>query len=390
MYLPDVPIERVRIGVVGVGWIGAEVARASLEDPRVELVGVADTDPHKVGRDLGEVIGEGRIGLVIDADLSAVLARERPEVVIVCASSDAERSAQVASACLDAGCHVVLTTESLASPSDADRVFADGLDQRARERGVVVMATGVNPGFAMDRLPVTLAQQTRSIRRVRVRRVVDLATRRAQLQAKAGVGLTPAAFKKAMAQGRVGHVGLDASVRLIARGLDLTLEAVSERLEPLVAAEATSSSVLGPLGSGRIRGIRQVARGHFEGQELISLELVMALDEPSPMTTIDIVGIPPLHLECDFPGDACTVASVLSAVGLIVDLKPGLRTVLDLPAARPEAFDAPVVVAKRKVEPRGATTAEKPVEARGRSKTKKAIEPSSKPATKRPKQKRTK
>ncbi|MBI2376936.1 MAG: Gfo/Idh/MocA family oxidoreductase [Deltaproteobacteria bacterium] len=330
--------ERVRIGIVGIGWIGAEVARASLEDPRVELVGVADSDPAKANHDLGAVIGEGRIGLAVDPSAEALVSRARPEVVVVSTTSDATLASEVARTCLSAGCHVVLTTESLAEPGAAVLENAESLDATARARGVAVLATGVNPGFAMDRLPVTLGQMTRAIRRVRVRRVVELRARRAQLQAKAGVGMTRAEFRRAMEQNRVGHVGLDASVRLIARGLDLPLEAVSERIEPLVAEVELAPSVLGPVKKGRVRGVRQVARGHSEGQELITLELIMALDEPDPFTVVDLVGQPPIHFEGQLPGDACTVAAVLSAVGLVVDLEPGLRSVLDLPAARPHAL----------------------------------------------------
>ena len=327
--------ERIRFGIVGLGGVGQEVARAALEDPRVTLVGIADQDPMKSGRDLGELIGAGRLGLAIEASVEAMLARARPEVAVVCTGSDVETIEPVLEACIDHGAHVLTTCENLADPEMGRAQLAADIESRARAAGLVVLATGVNPGFAMDRLPVTLAQATRNIRRIRVARTVDASTRRAQLQQKVGVGLTPHGFSEAIRHGDVGHVGLAASLRLIAKGLGISLDKTAEVFTPVLAASPITS-VVGAVPSGRVRGMHQVARGYRVGREVITLELTIACDEPNPRDTIDIVGEPPLHFEGELPGDQCIVATVLSAIAVIVSMPPGLRTVLDLPLEQPE------------------------------------------------------
>jgi len=325
--------DRIRIGVVGLGWIGQEIARVALEDARVRLVGVADNDPAKAGRDLGEIIAEGRVGIPIDDNVEALLARARPEVAVVCTTSRVDDIASTIGQCVEHGAHVVTTCENLADP---EAELPDGLDEKARDAGVVILAVGINPGFAMDRLPILLTQATRHIRRVRVQRVIDAASRRAQLQAKAGVGMTTKEFAKAMKKGTVGHSGLGASLRLIAKGLGASLDSTSEALRPLVAEYHTTSSVLGPVEPGKVRGIYQIARGFRSGRELITLEMIAALDEPNPRDTIDVVGEPPLHLSGEIPGDSCTVATVLSTIPVVVTMPAGLRTVLDVPLEQPE------------------------------------------------------
>jgi 4-hydroxy-tetrahydrodipicolinate reductase len=327
--------ERIRIGIVGLGWIGQEVARAALEDPRVTLVGTADADKNKAGRDLGEIIGEGRLGIPIDQDVEGMLKRARPEVAVVCTTSDVEALGPTLEMCVSHGAHVVTTCENLTDADQALSQLEDGFDVRAREAGTVVLATGVNPGFAMDRLPVMMAQATRNIRRIRVTRIVNATTRRAQLQAKVGVGMTPHEFSEAIKAGQIGHAGLSASLRLIAKGIGLHLDKTSEAFSPVIAADATAS-VFGPVAVGRVRGIYQIARGYRHGREIVTLELTMALDEPNPRDTIDIVGEPPLHFEGELPGDTCTVATVLSAISVIVGMPPGLRCVLDVPLEQPE------------------------------------------------------
>jgi hypothetical protein len=183
---------------------------------------------------------------------------------------------------------------------------------------------------------VMLSQATRNIRRVRVLRVVDAASRRAQLQAKVGVGMSSKEFVKAMSENRVGHAGLSASLRLLAKGLGIALDRASETLRPLIAETPTHSSVLGPVGAGAVRGIYQVARGYRGDAELITLELIIALDEPHARDVVDIVGEPPLRFQGELPGDSCTVATLLSAAPLVVAMTPGVRTVLDIPLEQPE------------------------------------------------------
>ena len=332
--------ERIRIGIIGLGSVGQEVARAALEDGRVSLVGVTDIDRVKAGRDLGEIIGEGRLGVPIDTDVASMLARARPEVAVVSTTSDVEILGPTLEVCLAHGAHIVTTCENLADGDLALAQLEPGFDERAREAGVVVLATGVNPGFAMDRLPVMLAQATRNTRRIRVSRVVDASSRRAQLQAKIGVGRHPAEFADAIRDGTIGHAGLSASLRLVAKGLGFVLDKTSEAFSPVIAAEETTST-LGVVPAGRVRGIYQIARGYRASREVITLELTMALGEPNPRDTIDIVGEPPIHFEGELPGDECTVATVLSAISVVVTMQPGLRSVLDVPLEQPEEPAAP-------------------------------------------------
>ncbi len=322
--------EGIRIGVVGLGWVGRELCRAGLEDPRVRLVGCVDTDPIKADRDLGEILGEGRLALRIDRDLGGMLARARPEVCVVCTSSRVESVAPLLEICALHGAHVVTSCENLGDPERIRQGIELRLHKAFQNAGLVALATGANPGFMMDRLPVTLAQGSRNIRRVRVTRVVDAATRRAQLQGKVGVGLTAEAFGEALVAGTLGHAGLTTSLRLVAKGIGVTFDKTSEASSPVMADEAMES-LLGPIPKGHVRGIYQVARGYREGRELVTHELTIALGEPNPRDTIDIVGEPPLHFEGVFPGDFGTVATLLAAVPLVVAMPPGVRTVLDLP-----------------------------------------------------------
>ena len=49
--------KKIRAIQYGVGPIGASIARLMHEKQAIEIIGAIDTDPAKVGRDLGEIVG---------------------------------------------------------------------------------------------------------------------------------------------------------------------------------------------------------------------------------------------------------------------------------------------------------------------------------------------
>ena len=50
-------MKKIKVIFYGVGAIGSEVAKFGLTRPWLEVVGAVDSDPAKIGRDLGAVLG---------------------------------------------------------------------------------------------------------------------------------------------------------------------------------------------------------------------------------------------------------------------------------------------------------------------------------------------
>src|SRR5437879_13853581 len=67
--------KKIRAIQYGVGPIGASIARLMREKQAIEIIGPIDTDPAKVGRDLGEVVGatEAPWSLSVSAESQEVL-----------------------------------------------------------------------------------------------------------------------------------------------------------------------------------------------------------------------------------------------------------------------------------------------------------------------------
>jgi 2,4-diaminopentanoate dehydrogenase len=319
----------VRVAIVGLGAIGREVLKAVQGRPGLDLVAVADPAEALVGRDAGEVAGVGPCGVKIVASAEEAFAGDVDVALVLTTSGVAELLPVVEAASLR-GVDVVSTCEDLSYADLATPELARKLDARARAGGITVLGTGVNPGFVMDRLPLTLAAACVRVDSVRVERVVDAAKRRGPLRAKVGADLTVAEFEAGVAARRLGHRGLPESCALVGLGLGVTFDDVTNTIEPVVTSAANPRAGIAP---GRVAGLRQTAIGRKGGREIVRLDLEMSVSAPDPHDRVVIEGDPPLDVVVrgGTHGDRGTVGTTVSAIPAVIVASPGLKTVLDLP-----------------------------------------------------------
>lgn len=317
------------------GPIGASIVKLMRGKSSLEIVGAIDKDPAKVGRDLGEFLGaaDRPWGVTISATASEVLSKPA-DVVVHSTSSYLPSVMDQLLECLEAGCCVVSTCEELAYPFRKHPELSKKLDEAAILEGVALVGTGVNPGFVMDKLVLTLSAVSKTVDSARAIRIVDASTRRLPLQKKIGAGMTPEEFKKQVAAGVIKHHGLPESIAMVADGLGIALDDISETIEPMIADETVKTEFL-EVAPGQVTGVHQVGRGTAGGQEKIFMELKMYVGAKNPSDTVELNGEP--HLALTIPGgthgDVATAAVAVNAIPLIVAANAGLRTSRDLPLA---------------------------------------------------------
>jgi hypothetical protein len=316
----------------GLGPIGRAVARHAVEREGVTLVGGIDVDPAIVGADVGTVIGlAGPLGFAVEERLADVLARTSADVVLHTTSSHLAAVKPQILEIVAAGLDVVSTTEELSFPWMAQPEEAAEIDEAAQRAGVTVLATGVNPGFLMDTLPLALSGICQRVTHIEVRRTINASTRRGPFQTKIGSGMTVEAFRAAMEAGRMGHVGLPESTGMVFSTLGVDLIRYETEVEPVVAEVPIRTEHV-EVPAGRVRGLRQVARAYTEEGEFLRLVFTAALEAGEEGDTIRITGTPDLEVTLHGTnGDLATVAIVVNAVRRVREAGPGLATMRDLP-----------------------------------------------------------
>ena len=326
----------LRVVSFGLGPIGLAAARLVLQKQSLRLAGAIDVDPNKAGRDLAELLDLDKgTGVVVESDADASLRRLQPDVLLHCTSSFLPVVHDQLLLAARHGVDVVSSTEELLAPDLQHPQLAAALDQAAKDAGITILGTGVNPGYAMDFIAVVASAVTFDVRAVQCVRVVDAGTRRKPLQLKVGAGLSRKAFAAQLATGRFGHIGMRESVALLARALALPVDEIAQTVEPVLAERARKTQFL-TVQKGQVAGIRNHGYGKAAGRTLLHLDLSMYVGAPDPRDEVILDSTPPVHLrfEGGIAGDQATAAILVNSVHGVAAAAPGLQSVLDVAPPR--------------------------------------------------------
>jgi 4-hydroxy-tetrahydrodipicolinate reductase len=318
---------------VGLGPIGAAVVRQVAARKGFQIVAAVDIDPNKAGKDLGQVIGlERKLRVKVSPDLGKTIKATKPDVAVLCTSSSLKRVLPQFEEVLKYKVPIVSTTEELSYPAPYNRRVAKKLDDAARKAKVAVLGTGVNPGFTMDALPITLTGVCERVDRIEVHRVQDASIRRLPFQQKIGSGLTKEQFQKKVDEGTVRHVGLSESIQMIADAMGWKLDRITDEIQPKIADKTVESEYLA-VDPGYVCGIIQDGVGYVKGEPLIKLHMEAYLGAPESYDSVTIEGSPRLHSKIagGVHGDVATASITVNSIPKVIGAEPGLRTMRDMP-----------------------------------------------------------
>src|SRR6185369_1884860 len=227
---------------------------------------------------------------------------------------------------------IVSTTEELAYPTAANLKYARAIHAAAKKAKAAVLGTGVNPGFTMDALPITLTGVCERVESIRVDRVQDARVRRLPFQQKIGTGLTREQFQKKVDDGSVRHVGLAESVSMIADAMGWKLDKITDEIEPKMATSTVSSEFLA-VDAGYVCGLVQDGIGYRNGKPIITLHMEAYLGAPESYDQVEIIGSPNIKSKIagGVHGDVATASITVNSIPKILEVAPGLHTMRDMP-----------------------------------------------------------
>jgi hypothetical protein len=323
----------IRVLHFGLGPIGAAVVKQVADRRGFKIVGAVDIDPAKAGRDLGEVAGVGRkLRIPVSADARKAIKATKPDVVVLCTISSLKKVLPQMEQILKLKVPIVSTTEELAYPTGANMKYAREIHAMAKKAKVAVLGTGVNPGFTMDALPITLTGVCERVDSIRVDRIQDARVRRLPFQQKIGAGLTREQFQKKVDDASVRHVGLAESVSMIADAMGWKLDRVTDEIHPKIATATVSSEFLA-VDEGYVCGLVQDGIGYRNGKPIITLHMEAYLGAPESFDQVEIVGSP--HIKSKIAGgvhgDVATASITVNSIPKILEVAPGLHTMRDMP-----------------------------------------------------------
>lgn len=328
----------IRVLQWGLGAMGSGMAKLMLQKSGLKIVAAIDSRPDYVGKDLGEVLNTGQaLGVKVTDQPETVLDKAKVDIVVIATTSWAAKQAPDLKKIIKAGINVVSIAEEMSDVEAQSPDLDKELDDLAKEHGVTVLGTGVNPGFVLDLLVVTLTAGCQSVERVEASRVNDLSPYGPTVMETQGVGLTPEAFRSGVADGSiVGHVGFPESIHMISDALGLGVDRIEQTREPIISQVYRETPHV-KVQPGMVAGCAHIGVGYRGDKEVIRLvhpqQIHPQLENQDTGDYIHIYGVPEVHMAVkpEIAGGKATMGIAVNMIPHVVAATPGLKRMIDLP-----------------------------------------------------------
>ncbi len=332
------------------GTVGKVALRHYIENPAFEVAGVLVTNPEKVGKDVGELVGLAPTGVLATDDVEKILALDADCVHFAPLVQD-----------IDMVCRLLRSGKNVVSaigpyyPTEPFRADVEKIEAACREGGTSFHGCGIHPGFVGDILPLTLTRLMNRIDRIEVFEISDKLRNPSVYIEFMGFGLT------AEELGSKPNC-MEGAINFFSQSMALVIESLGKKIENLTETHEVAlarNDIAYPGGvvrKGTVAGQHWEWTAWVDGAPLMVFHLYYVMgDDMEPNWKLGdsrhrvvIHGDPPLELtlmgapEADgrhpFHGITWTALLGCTAVPQVCEAKPGLVTHLDLGVVQPRGL----------------------------------------------------
>jgi hypothetical protein len=330
----------LRVGVWGTGNMGRAAVRAVVAHPELELTAVRSSS--RAGTEIGGVVATADPLVGLDAVFYAASGDLRPDD----AAADVRE--------LLAGGAVVVTPSlyALYDWRSAPASLVDPLRAACEAGGGRLFVSGIDPGWGNDVLPLLLSGLGSSVEQIRCQELFDYSTYDQPDAVRGSVGMGASMDDvPLMVLPGVPTMIWGGQLRLMARGLGIALDDITERVERRALAHDVTNA-MGLFEAGTQGGLRFEVAGVAQGREVLIIEHVTRIDPsvapdwPAPADggtgahTIVVEGDPRISFSVTAEseggnraagGNATAAARLVNAIPWLAAQPPGLYDALDVP-----------------------------------------------------------
>lgn len=334
--------ENVKVIIWGLGSMGKGMAEVLLEKKGVEIVGVVGRG-EKVGKSMYDYLDveRGDRKDIIIGEYQDVITEKAADVVLVATDSFTSKTFDKLKFILEKKINVISTAEEMAYPYAQEPELAREIDKIAKENGVSVLGTGINPGLIMDLLVILLTGACIEVDSIKAERINSLSPFGPSVMKEQGVGISLEEFNRRLEEKTlVGHVGFPESINMIADALGWKLSKGIEQYRAPIVSEVYRKSPYAEVQPGDVAGCEMRGYGYVDDELKIEMlhpqQIEPQLAGVQTGDYITIKGIPNINMSIvpEVPGGIGTIAMCVNMIPHIINATPGLKTMIDLPVPR--------------------------------------------------------
>lgn len=337
--------QKIKAVQYGVGKMSVYTMRYMLEKG-IEIVGAIDVNPAVIGKDIGEILGKDKLGVVVTDAKQAreILENTKPDVCIVTTRSLFSEVEEPFILCAELGINAISTCEEAFYPQNSNPTLTKKIDELAKKNNCTITGTGYQDIY-WGQLISSIAGSTQTIKKIKGSSSYNVEDYGIALAEAHGAGLTLEEFDKQVASS--DRISAEERQKIIDSGefapsymwnvngwlcskLGLTIISQTQKCVPQTYKEDIYSSTLDmTIKAGDATGMSAVVT--TETKEGITIESecigkVYAPDEfdknvwtveGEPTTTITVERPATVELTC---------ATVVNRIPDVIKAKPGYVT----------------------------------------------------------------
>lgn len=337
--------QKIKAVQYGVGKMSVYTMRYMLEKG-IEIVGAIDVNPAVIGKDIGEILGKDKLGVVVTDAKQAreTLENTKPDVCIVTTRSLFSEVEKPFMLCAELGINAISTCEEAFYPQNSNPTLTKKIDELAKKNNCTITGTGYQDIY-WGQLISSIAGSTQTIKKIKGSSSYNVEDYGIALAEAHGAGLTLEEFDKQVASS--DRISAEERQKIIDNGefapsymwnvngwlcskLGLTIISQTQKCVPQTYKEDIYSSTLDmTIKAGDATGMSAVVT--TETKEGITIESecigkVYAPDEfdknvwtveGEPTTTITVERPATVELTC---------ATVVNRIPDVIKAKPGYVT----------------------------------------------------------------
>lgn len=343
-------MSKLRVVQWGTGSVGRHGLRAMIERSEFELVGVYVGRDENAGRDAGELAGLGPCGITATGSIEDILALDA-DCVFYAARAQRDVGPLLDDICrlLRSGKSVVSTAATpLIYPKSMGEAVVAQLTEACIAGSSAFHATGIEPGWASEVLPITLSGLLGKVDCLTVQEILDYTSyNNAQMLFDfMGFGRDPAEERRAAKEASV-MPAFRAPLMMVADAVGAEVDDYVFHFET-VQTDHDFDIPAGRVAAGTVSAMRFGVSAMINGKPGLVVEHITRVGKgQAPQWPegrgwrCNVEGTPSFRIETDIavnPGEddndqAClaTAMHAVNAIPFVCTASPGIRTFLDLP-----------------------------------------------------------
>lgn len=334
--------DKVKIIVWGLGSMGRGMVEMLLSKKGVEIAG-AVVRGDKIGKNMFEFLEleQNDHKDVILGSYEDVIVEGAADLVLIGTDSFTKDSFDKIKYCVERKINVISTAEEMAYPKAQEPELSAEINKLAKENGVTVLGTGINPGLIMDLLVITLTGACVDVESIKAERVNNLSPFGPAVMSGQGVGLTVDDFNKRVEEGTLdGHVGFPETIEMITDALGWDLSKEVELTRAPIVSNVYRKAPHAEVQAGDVAGCNMKGFGYVDGELKIEMlhpqQVEPQLEGGKTGDYINIKGTPDVNMAItpEIPGGIGTIAMCVNMIPQVINSRPGLKTMIDLPVPR--------------------------------------------------------